>query len=124
MRPLLIFFPLAVTAVFSLSPMLPTHAQSQVEMTAQAWADFDKADKELNAVYQQVLKSMDDDIARRKLIAAQKAWLTFRDAQAEVDADQARGGSLENQLRAMSETETTNARIAGLKKYLADQEGK
>ncbi len=104
--------------------MLPTHAQSQVEMTAQAWADFDKADKELNAVYQQVLKSMDDDIARRKLIAAQKAWLTFRDAQAEVDADQARGGSLENQLRAMSETETTNARIAGLKKYLADQEGK
>ena len=41
---------------------------------------------------------MDDDIARQKLIAAQKAWIKYRDAQAELDADSERGGSLANQM--------------------------
>lgn len=118
-------FSILFVALVALSlATIPCPAQSQMEMTAQSWADFDKADKELNAIYQKVLKSMGDDIGRQKLIAAQKAWVKFRDAQAEVDADSERGGSLANQLRAISETDTTNARIVELKKYLADQEGK
>jgi len=104
--------------------ILPVHAQSQMEMTAQSWAEFDKADKELNAVYQKVLKSMEDDLARKKLIAAQKAWVAFRDAQADWDADSERGGSLANQVLAISKTDMTKARILDLKKYLADQQAK
>jgi uncharacterized protein YecT (DUF1311 family) len=103
---------------------LPSHAQSQGEMTGQAYADFAKADAELNAVYKKALHSMADDTARQKLVDAQKAWTKFRDAQAEVDADEARGGSMQPMLRAISEMDTTNARITQLKKSLGDQEGK
>ncbi len=92
-------------------------------MTQQAWAEFEKADKELNEVYQKVLKS-EDEIGKQKLIAAQKAWIKFRDAQAEVDADSERGGSLANQILAESETRMTKARTDELKKYLADETGK
>ncbi len=93
-------------------------------MTQQAWAEFDKADKELNVAYQKVLKSMDDDIAKQKLIAEQKAWVKFRDAEAEVDADPERGGSLAYMILAQSETELTKTRTAQLKKYLSDETGK
>jgi len=111
-------------AVFFVGTTTTSRAQSQMEMTAQSWAEFDKADKELNAVYQKVLKALEDDVARKKLIAAQKAWIAFRDAQAELDADDERGGSLEKQLRAISETETTKARVAELKDYLANLSAK
>ena len=120
MRPLLIA--LTFTLVLGLDSFLPSWGdQSQSEMTEQAWADFDKADKELNQVYQKALKAADDDIARQKLVKAQKAWLAFRDAEADVDADLARGGTLAPQLEAMSETETTKARTAQLKRFMADQ---
>ena len=115
---------LFLVIVLTAGSIAPSFAQSQNEMTQQAWAEFEKADKELNEVYQKVLKSMEDDIAKQKLIAAQKAWIKFRDAQAEVDADSERGGSLANQILAESETEMTKARTAQLKKYLADQTGK
>ena len=115
---------LLLVALFFLGTVSCACAQSQVEMTAQSWAEFDKADKELNAVYQKLLKSLEDDIARKKLIAAQKAWVAFRDAQAELDADAERGGSLENQERAISETETTKARIEELKGRLDSHSAK
>jgi len=118
MRALLFFI------VFAVGSTLPSFAQSQNEMTQQAWAEFDKADKQLNDVYQKVLKSMDDDIAKQKLVTAQKAWIKFRDAQAEVDADSERGGSLANQILAESETEMTKVRTEQLKKYLAGSTGK
>jgi len=110
--------------LFVAVPTLPSFAQSQNEMTQQAWAEFEKADKQLNDVYQKVLKSMEDDIAKQKLIAVQKAWIKFRDAQAELDADSERGGSLANQVMAESETVMTKARTEQLKKYLADQTSK
>ena len=104
---------------------LTVHAQSQPELNAQAQAKFDKADKELNDVYQKVLKQLGDDaITKQKFIAAQKAWIKFRDAEAELAADSERGGSLENMMYSNSETETTKARIVELKKYLADSQGK
>jgi uncharacterized protein YecT (DUF1311 family) len=115
---------LLLLIVFAVASIVPSFAQSQPEMTAQAQAEFDKADKELNEVYQKVLKSMDDDIAKQKLIAVQKAWIKYRDAQAELDADAERGGSLANQILAESETTLTKARTAELKKYLTDQTGK
>jgi len=115
---------LLVIVVLTLGAITTSFAQSQNEMTANARAEFDKADKELNVVYQKVLKSMDDDISKQKFIAVQKAWLKYRDAQAELDADSERGGSLANQIFAESETETTKARISQLKKYLTDSTGK
>ncbi|MCE0523094.1 MAG: lysozyme inhibitor LprI family protein [Methylacidiphilales bacterium] len=108
---------LLATAPFS------AHAQSQPEMNATALADFEKADQQLNAVYQKVLAQM-DDTGKQKLVAAQKAWLKFRDAQADFDADDARGGSMAPMLSSISAASTTRARTAQLQKWLDDQEGK
>jgi uncharacterized protein YecT (DUF1311 family) len=119
MRTTLAFLVLAAMAFAGST--LSSRAQSQNEMTQQAWADFDKADKELNVVYQKILKTLDDDITRQKFIAAQKAWLKYRDTQGAFDSDEMRGGSGEPMLLAASETETTKARIEQLKKYLAEQ---
>ena len=114
------FFVSIVTTLLVLAAMIPSRSQTQEQMTQQAEASFETADAELNAVYDQVAKAMPDEPARRKLIHAQKAWGIFRDAQAELDADSARGGSLQPQIYAMSEEATTRARIAQLKQLLKE----
>jgi len=44
--------------------------------------DYTRADQELNSVYREVLRSYADDPAFvKKLKAAQRAWLAFRDAE-------------------------------------------
>lgn len=116
---------LILTATIVFLPSASAQIQSQPELNAQALAEFEKADKELNEVYQKVLKQLsDDEITKQKFIAAQKAWIKFRDAEAELEADSERGGSMENMVRSNSETELTKARTAELKKYLADNQGK
>lgn len=116
---------LILTATIVFLPNASAQIQSQPELNAQALAEFEKADKELNEVYQKVLKQLsDDEITKQKFIAAQKAWIKFRDAEAELEADSERGGSMENMVRSNSETELTKARTTELKKYLADNQGK
>jgi uncharacterized protein YecT (DUF1311 family) len=60
-------------------------AQSQAAMNECASNSLGAADKELNQVYQQVLrKYAKDTVFVAKLKAAQKAWLAFRDAELEA----------------------------------------
>lgn len=83
--------------VLALATLLasPAFGQSQAEMNRAAQADFEKADAKLNAVYKKVLHAMGDEEERKQLIAAQRAWLAYRDTQAAFEADlEARGGSL------------------------------
>ena len=57
-------------------------AQSQVEINGQACADSAAADRELNAVYQAVLRqNAGDKRFTAKFRAAQRAWVAFRDAE-------------------------------------------
>ena len=86
-------------------------------MNQEAFADFQKADKELNKIYAQVLTKLDKE-AQGKLKTAQRAWVTFRDAQAELDADYMRGGSAAPLLHSGSRAGTTRRRIEDLKDYL------
>src|SRR5262245_24058654 len=72
------------------------NAQAQSEMNQCAYDDFQKADAELNRVYQQLLLKTDRE---EKLKAAQRAWVAFRDADCEYDASDSAGGSLEPLLR-------------------------
>lgn len=63
---------------------LPTmvYSQTQTEMNTMAADDYRNADKALNYVYQSVLKKKVKDAAFIKSIKiAQKAWITFRDAE-------------------------------------------
>ncbi|MEA3213692.1 MAG: hypothetical protein QOE70_6749 [Chthoniobacter sp.] len=98
-------------------PISHAYAQSQAEMNQEAYADFKNQDVALNKVYQQVLAKLDDE-GQAKLKTAQRAWVAFRDAQAELAADLMRGGSAAPLLRAGSLAETTRARTRQLKEYL------
>lgn len=108
----LILFIAAITL-----PLAPARAQSQHEMNQQAAADFKKADAALNKIYAQVLAKLDEE-GQAKLKAAQRAWVAFRDAQAELDADFMRGGSAAPLLHSGSLAGTTRQRTEALKEFL------
>lgn len=60
-------------------------AQTQKDLNAAAAASYRRSDSTLNAVYAQLLvKYRSDSVALRKLRAAERAWLVFRDAQVEA----------------------------------------
>jgi uncharacterized protein YecT (DUF1311 family) len=81
---------------------------AQMDMNACARIDFERADAELNRVYreevtgaQQADREIDRSFDRRPgaeavLREAQRAWVTFRDAQCTYEGyGEARGGSME-----------------------------
>lgn len=98
-------------------PMAEVAAQSQSEMNQEAHAGFEKADAELNKVYAKVLAKLDAE-GQRKLKAAQRTWVAFRDAQAELDADIMRGGSAAPMLHSGSMAGSTQTRTQQLKEFL------
>jgi uncharacterized protein YecT (DUF1311 family) len=56
--------------------------QSQRDMNDSAASNYEKADKELNAVYHQILKEYrSDTVFIRNLKNAQQLWVLFRDAE-------------------------------------------
>lgn len=58
-----------------------TQAQTQAAMNKQACDEHAKADAELNTIYQQVLHEHKvDALFIRKMRAAQRAWIIYRDA--------------------------------------------
>jgi len=94
---------------------LPAYPQSQPEMTAQSQADFDKADARLNKLYKETLAGLDAE-GKMKLIASERAWLTYRDAEATFEADSERGGSMAPMIYNQACLELTEARIKQLGK--------
>lgn len=57
-------------------------AQNQLEINQKANKDYLKTDKELNLIYQKILKDYKDDkVFIKNLKIAQKAWIQFRDAE-------------------------------------------
>jgi uncharacterized protein YecT (DUF1311 family) len=118
---------LACLALLSSFPST-SHGQSQRNLNARASGAFHRADSTLNVVYDQlVTRYRADSTALRRLRAAQRAWLTFRDAQ--VDAsfpalDQQKAyGSVLPMCVAYLMAELTQARIAQLRRALRTQEG-
>jgi uncharacterized protein YecT (DUF1311 family) len=79
-------------------------AQTQAEMNACAYQDWEAADAVLNALWPQaraVTKAQDADLpeelkgADQALLNAQRAWIAFRDAQCASEGFAMRGGSAE-----------------------------
>jgi uncharacterized protein YecT (DUF1311 family) len=102
------------------------NAQSQAAMNECASNSYGAADKELNQVYQQVLrKYAKDTVFLGKLKAAQKAWLAFRDAELAArfpDSDTTHYGSV-YPMCASSELESmTRKRTEELRAWLKGTE--
>ncbi|CCF20265.1 conserved exported protein of unknown function [Pseudorhizobium banfieldiae] len=97
---------------------------TQMEMTYCAEQDFAEADEQLNAQYKvtrQAMKDWDGDAmdglgsAADALLASQRAWLAFRDAQCAFYGYQARGGTVEPMLIYGCQAELTRQRTQQLK---------
>jgi len=67
-------------------------------MNAQARAEFQRTDAELNKSSEALLAKLPDADSKEKLGQSQRAWLAFRDAETAFATDQARGGSMALQL--------------------------
>ena len=114
-------YAIAIVTIFVSSFLCNSaRSQSQPELNDASWAAYQRADARLNATYKKLLAKLDDE-GRKKLIAAERAWLAYRDAQADFDADAAaRGGSMEPLEYNESCLELTEARIKQLQKQISD----
>ncbi len=75
----MLFLPLIMLIFFNVSP-----AQTQLELNRQSCAEYDKADTELNRIYQMVLREYKSDgLFVERIKQAQRAWIVYRDAHLE-----------------------------------------
>ncbi|MCF6130735.1 lysozyme inhibitor LprI family protein [Flavobacterium wongokense] len=68
--------------LFVLSFVSISFAQTQTQLNEKAYANYKKADAELNTVYNRILKGYQSDAEFiRNLKKSQKIWIAFRDAE-------------------------------------------
>jgi len=97
---------------------------TQLEMNACASRNFDAADAALNAAYREIVSRLGGDEATRVLLRdAQRAWVTFRDAECRFSTSGVAGGSIHPLIYATCLADVTAARTAILRGYLDCREG-
>jgi uncharacterized protein YecT (DUF1311 family) len=107
------FVVLSSTVIFSLA----VFAQTQSELNRAARQEFAAADEQLRVVYQKLLNALDPD-GQEKLSSAQKAWTTYRDAQAALEEDQVRGGTAAPTVLNAARAQLTRERTRQLQRLL------
>ena len=99
-------------------------AANQMQMNECAETAFKNADDELNSVYGDVVRRLKaDEVAKKLLVATQKAWLRFRDAECAFISSASSGGSIYPMIVANCRASITQERVNGLKRYLSCEEG-
>lgn len=108
------------------------NAMAQFELNACAYKDFQRADAAMNAQWKLTsahMKESDADFDRTQdnrpgyfdtLLAAQRAWLTYRDQHCASEGYTMRGGSAEPMVISGCQTQLTNARTAELKSLIEE----
>jgi uncharacterized protein YecT (DUF1311 family) len=115
-------------------PVDCANAITQADMNQCAYQDFEKADKELNAVYKQALKSQEEvdrqsaEInpvyvgAVKALKKAQRAWIDYRDGHCDGVGYEAVGGSMQGMLISGCQATMTTARTKELRELIQGME--
>ncbi|MNB92784.1 hypothetical protein D3C75_398950 [compost metagenome] len=100
------------------------NASNQATMNQCAAQQNAAADKELNALYQQITSRFKGNPDNKKLlVGAQRAWVAFRDAECKFSTSGVEGGSVYPLIYSNCVTELTRARVQTFKNYLKCQEG-
>jgi len=100
------------------------NASDQATMNQCAAQQNAAADKELNALYQQITSRFKGNPDNKKLlVGAQRAWVAFRDAECKFSASGVEGGSVYPLIYSNCTSELTKARVQTFKNYLKCQEG-
>ncbi len=99
-----------------------SYGQTQGEINQDAYKEYEKSDKEINLVYQKILKEYKDDTAFiNNLKTAQRLWIKFRDAEVEAmypDREEGYYGSMHPMCLSLYMKELTDDRIEKLKIWL------
>ena len=88
--------------------------QTQMEMNMCAGQRYEALDAQLNKVYRKLERSPE-------LVAAEKAWIAFRDAQCKFEASAVAGGSMQPMVYADCLSSLTEDRIGQLQDALNQQ---
>ncbi|MHA6722759.1 lysozyme inhibitor LprI family protein [Sphingomonas sp. RS2018] len=115
-----------IAACIALSLASPAMAQTQAQMNAQAGAAYTRADAAMTSAWRvayAAMKARDGADTSRgggfgyaaALLASQRAWLTFRDAQCVIEGGEFASGSLQGMTMARCRTRLTNERTAQLR---------
>ncbi len=108
-------------SLFILCIPVSTTAQTQYEMNMEAAAAYQKADKELNEVYREIIKrNADDTVFIKNLKASQRLWVQFRDAELKMKYPdpENRYGSVYPMCVSFYLAELTQERITTLKQWI------
>lgn len=92
-------------------------AQTTHEMIMIGKEAYDKADKELNKVYAELVATL-SETHKEKLVKAQREWIRFRDLDCDFAMSEYEGGSMQPLVHLSCMTEKTETRIAELKAYM------
>jgi uncharacterized protein YecT (DUF1311 family) len=100
------------------------NASTQMDMDVCAETAFKADDATLNQLYKQIKTRLGDAASQQKqLVAAQRAWVAFRDAECNFVASGVEGGSIYPMIVTDCRDELTKHRIQDFKTYLSCQEG-
>lgn len=104
----------ALSAMMISSANAACPGETQMEMNECAGIAYDKADKRLNQVYRKLERTPE-------LVAAQRAWIAFRDAESNYQASAHEGGSMQPMIYAGSLQSLTEDRIEQLEQASQQQ---
>ena len=93
--------------------------QTQVDMNTCEQLRYQRNDKKLNQVYQKLLPKYSGS-QRQKLIAAQQAWIKFRDLSCTFEESYFEGGTMAPMIYSGCLAELTQQRTAQLERYLKE----
>jgi uncharacterized protein YecT (DUF1311 family) len=96
-------------------------SETTAGMREQASKVYKQADTKLNAVFNRLLAKIDDEVQKEKLRSAQRAWLKYRDANAEFESFFYDGGTIQPQICTNSLTTMTKNRTKELQHILATE---
>ena len=110
---------LAFASILTAQPLDCANAVTQADMNQCAGRAARDADADLNRLWPQVVRRMQisdresdsNGEAEKRLRAAQRAWIAFRDAQCQLEGVEALGGSMETLLVQGCLEEMTKRRI-------------
>jgi uncharacterized protein YecT (DUF1311 family) len=100
-------------------------AQTQTDMTNCAHLAYKKADAELNSAYRDLATAYKkiDEFALPALTKTQRAWISLRDAECELEGLGTQGGSIQPMIIAQCLERLTLERITWVRRKLSCEEG-
>jgi len=123
-RCLLVLMPMLVAGAAAAQVPPGCEASDQAGLNACADKAYKKTDAALNATYKEILGRLKNDKeTRKRFVAAQQAWIGFRDAECDFATGKSAQGSIYPMLVQNCRNELAHSRLDQLKGYLECEKG-